>query len=97
MLCGVARLSETASSGEDKLGRPRGKWTGWPDQLAIAIHPAQIFLPIPGVIHSSPITNRDSGGTNRGGEVIDDEQLAVDLLQYCTMAIPHLVHLTAKV
>jgi hypothetical protein len=97
MLCGVARLSETTSSSEDKLGRLRGKWTGWPDQLAIAIHPAQIFLPIPGVIHSSPSTNRDGGGMNRGGEVVDDERMAVDLLQYCTMAIPHLVHLTAKV
>ena len=97
MLCGVAGLRETASSGEDKLGRLRGKWTGWSNQLAIAIHPAQIFLPVPGVIHSSPSTNRDGGGTNRGGEVIDDERLAVDLLQYYTMAIPHLVHLTAKV
>ena len=90
-------MSETASSGEDKLGRPRGKWTGWPDQLAIAIHPAPDLLPILGVIHSSPSTNQDGGGTNRGGEVVDGERLAVDLLQYCTMAIPHSVHLTVKV
>jgi hypothetical protein len=69
MLCGVARLSETASSGDGKLGRPCGKWIGRPDQLAIAIHPAPDLFTHPQCYpffteHESPRQNLDLGASS---------------------------------
>jgi hypothetical protein len=49
--------STAANSGDDNLGRPRGKWAWRPDQLAIETYPTTDLFIAPSVIHSSSSTN----------------------------------------